>query len=143
MRKILSGLLFLAVAATAHAATIGAGPSGGVPSKTFRIPSSVASTNASVVKASPGRVYKIVACNIAASYRYVKFYDKATTPVPGTDPVVSFRPLPPSSCASFDWSAIGMGFNAGIALAITTGVADTDTTAPSANDITAFEVDYE
>lgn len=46
---------------------------------------SLIGTNATVVKASGGRVYNFIATNVSNQTKYVKFYDKSTTPNPTLD----------------------------------------------------------
>lgn len=109
-----------------------AGASGGwTPSKTL----SAASTNATSLKASAGQVGIIVATNTNASARFLKFYNKASSPTVGTDtPVLTF--LIPGSTSGFTINCgVGFEFTTGIAFAITTGVADADTGAVAANEI--------
>lgn len=95
---------------------------------------SAASTNATNVKASAGRLYGAQFCNTNAAYRYVKFYNLATAPTVGTSVPVSILGIPPGGRASVS-NAQGIGCSAGIAYAITSGMADTDTGAVSANDV--------
>jgi hypothetical protein len=94
-----------------------------------------ATTNANLVKASAGSVNGIILTNGAGSTRYFRFFDLATAPTPGTSTPL-FTIILPSSVAplvmSFD---IGIPFVNGIGFDITAGVADTDTTACSANDV--------
>jgi len=98
---------------------------------------SAASTNATSVKASAGTLGAIIVTNINAAVRYLKFYNKASSPTVGTDtPVLVFAipgntagagiavPLPPH----------GFSFTTGIAFALTTGAADSDTGAVAANE---------
>lgn len=95
-------------------------------------------TNATSIKTSAGKLGYITASNINASPRYVKLYNKASAPTVGTDiPVHTFLipgdtagavtniPLPPQ----------GINFSTGIALAITTGAADSDTGGVSAGEV--------
>lgn len=98
---------------------------------------SAASTNGNNVKGGAGQVYMISVINLNAAVRYLKFYNKSTTPTVGTDtPVLTF-PIPASATgAGFNISiAQGIEFSAGIAIAITTGAADNDTGAVAANEI--------
>ena len=44
-----------------------------------------ASTNATSVKASAGRLYEIHLCNTSAALKFVKFYIKTSAPTVGTD----------------------------------------------------------
>jgi hypothetical protein len=87
------------------------------------------------VKASAGQVYGWAISNTNAAVRFVKLYNKASAPTVGTDVPVMTLAIPPSGqpyMASFDK---GIAFGTGIALATTTGVADTDTAAVAANEI--------
>src|SRR5581483_5493004 len=54
---------------------------------------SAASTNATSVKASAGRLYQIHLCNTSAALKFVKFYNKASAPTVGTDTPVATYPL--------------------------------------------------
>lgn len=99
---------------------------------------SAASTNATSAKASAGQVYTIMAHNINASVRYLKLYNKASSPTVGTDTPVLTLPIPGNSAGAgfvLDTGGSGIAFSTGIAYAITTGVADSDTGAVSANEI--------
>lgn len=97
---------------------------------------SAASTNATVVKASAGTVYSVTVSNANAADRYVKFYNKATAPTVGTDvPVFPLR-IPAGETRTYQiGGTLGHRFTAGIGLAITTGMADSDTGAVAANEI--------
>jgi len=99
---------------------------------------SAASTNATSIKSSAGTLGYLTASNINASPRYLKIYNKASAPTVGTDtPVHTFLipgntagagtniPLPPQ----------GIALGTGIAIAITTGAADSDTGAVAASEI--------
>lgn len=93
-----------------------------------------ATTNATSVKASAGRLYGLHLCNLAAAVRFVKFYNKASAPTVGTDTPVATYPLPTGTRLDVDLLS-GISFSTGIAYAITGAVADTDTTAIAANDV--------
>jgi hypothetical protein len=98
---------------------------------------SASGTNATVIKNSPGILYLSHPFNTNASARYVKLFDKATAPVPGTDtPVFTFG-LPGSStgAGSILESVNGMQFKNGISFAITANPALLDNTGVSANDV--------
>lgn len=103
------------------------------PTTTFT--NSAASTNATSIKASAGNVWSIICSNDNASPRYVKFYNKASAPTVGTDVPVIKIAIPASSTVKYDGGATGIRFATGIALAITTGIADSDTSAVAANEI--------
>jgi hypothetical protein len=95
---------------------------------------SAATTNATVVKATPGKVHRVIVSNINAAARYLKLYNKATAPTVGTDVPVITLLLPAASQQQLDLSDLGLQFSAGIGFALTTGVADADVAAVSANE---------
>lgn len=99
---------------------------------------SAATTNSTLLKATTGNIYYLSASNINAAARYVKIYNKATAPTVGTDvPFLVF--MVPGNTAGAGTNvalpAVGINFSLGLGLAITTGVADTDTGAVAANEI--------
>lgn len=87
------------------------------------------------IKATAGAIYGYYFANVATSVRYLKFYNAtaANVTVGTTTPVLTF-PLPASSAGHIDLS-MGVAFGTAITAAATTGVADNDTGAPSANDV--------
>lgn len=87
------------------------------------------------VKASAGQLYGWYLFNNAASTRYVKLYDKATAPTVGTDAPVFTLPVPAGAAANVAFPN-GIAFSNGIGVGAVTGVADSSTGAPSANDVT-------
>jgi hypothetical protein len=95
---------------------------------------SAASTNAASIKTSAGRVYGYVLANTSASWRYLKLFNKTTTPNLGVDTPTEVIPIPPGGVIEFV-NPIGVAHSLGIALAITAVAADLDATAISANDI--------
>jgi hypothetical protein len=95
---------------------------------------SAASTNATSVKGSAGQVFGWYLYNANAAVRYLKLYNKATSPTVGTDTPVMTIPIPPGAGANVEFSH-GIAFATGIGLALTTGVADADTAAVAANEI--------
>jgi hypothetical protein len=115
--------------------------SGGI-SNTSRVVSAAASTNATSAKASAGRVYAIQGYNAATSVRYLKIYNKASAPTVGTDTPIKTLALPPSAGFAFDFP-VGYYFATGIAYALTTGSADSDTGALTAADVVGLNVDYQ
>ena len=98
------------------------------------------STNATSVKASAGQLYEIVAENFSTSIRYLKIYDKATSPTVGTDTPIWTIAIPPAS-ASGQVGGVsktipkGIALANGLAIALTTGLADSDTGGVTANDV--------
>jgi len=96
-----------------------------------------ASTNATVIKASAGRLFGVKVFNYAAGARFIRFYDKATAPTVGTD--VPFLMLNVGAGAvgvnSIEMAVHGMPFLNGIAISVTAAQALLDATACSADDV--------
>lgn len=114
---------------------------GGVAS-TARLPSAAASTNATNVKTSAGRIYQVSGKNNAAYDVFMVLYDSATNPpVPGTTTIRKKLICPAGQAFVYDWY-VGLSFASGIGYAFTKLVADADTTVLVAADITAFNLDY-
>lgn len=86
------------------------------------------------IKGSAGQIYGYYLYNNSAATRFVKFYNKATAPTIGTDTPVLTIPLPAGGGANLSFP-IGVAFALGIGIGATQLVADSDTTAPSANDV--------
>lgn len=95
---------------------------------------SAASTNITAVKTSPGSIASVSVYNGNAAVRYLKLYNKATAPVLASDVPVVTLPIAPSGNLTIEPPG-GINFSLGIHYAITSGVADTDTGAVSANDV--------
>lgn len=87
-----------------------------------------------VVKAAPGGVGGWYWFNNAASVRYLKLYNVATVPTQANTPYMTI-PLPIGSGSSVGPFPSEIDFSAGISYRCTTGVADNDTGAPSAQDV--------
>jgi hypothetical protein len=104
---------------------------------------SAATTNATSVKASAGQVYGIQVFNSNAAIRYLKLYDKASAPTVGTDVPVKVIAIPGNTAGAGVVAPISIGaaFSNGIAFALTTGAADSDTGAVAANEI-IVNLDY-
>jgi hypothetical protein len=98
---------------------------------------SAASTNATSIKASAGRLHTIAAFNVNAAARYLKIYNKASAPTVGSDtPVLTFAIPGNTAAAGFTIdSSIGWALSTGIAIALTTGITDADTGAVAASEI--------
>lgn len=94
----------------------------------------VASTNATVAKASAGHLYGYEIFNDAAAVRYVKFVNKASSPTVGSDSVAMTVMLPADSSRAI-WFPEGIAFSLGITYYTVTGFADSDTAAVTANDL--------
>jgi len=107
----------------------------GIP---FRLPSSAAGNNATLVKASEGQVHHLIGYNSNAAVRYLKLYNKATAPTVGTDVPWLTIALPPST--AFSLPINGVQFPRGIGFGLVTGAADNDNTAPGAGEILGLNI---
>jgi hypothetical protein len=96
---------------------------------------SAATTNATSIKASAGTLYNSIISNTGASTRYVKFYNKASAPTVGTDVPVITIAIPTNGTVQANMGVLGHRFATGIALAITGGATDADTTVVGANEV--------
>jgi len=96
---------------------------------------SAATTNAAFIKNAAGTVYNILASNTNVATRFVKFYNKASAPTVGTDVPIITIAVPPNGTIHADMGTLGHRFGTGIAIAITTGAADSDTGAVAANEV--------
>jgi hypothetical protein len=94
------------------------------------------STNATVLKAAPGRVGFIAAFNVASTPVYLKLYNKAITPTESDTPVQRYTIPGNTAGAGFVLPVPlqGIDFTAGIAYRLVTGAADTSTSAVTANE---------
>mgnify|MGYP003394327506 CR=1 FL=1 len=99
-----------------------------------------ASTNATVVKASAGKVYSIQVNNVNAAVRYLKLYNLAVAATVGTSVPVKTLAVPAASSQQFDFPG-GLNFSVGIGFALTTEATDAGTTGVSANEH-VVNVDY-
>src|SRR3970040_2080738 len=95
---------------------------------------SAASTNADTVKASPGLVTGYYLVNTAATFRYVKLYNKASNPTVGTDTPRNVYGIPAGGAANMNYDP-PIAFETGHAIAIVTGIADSSTGAAALNDV--------
>lgn len=109
------------------------------PNASSRVVSAANSTNGTVAKAFPGRLYHVNGYNAAAAVRYVKIYNKATAPTVGTDTPVLTLACKPSADFMFNWPQ-GFDFSTGIAYALTVNAADADATALTAADIVGLNI---
>jgi hypothetical protein len=119
--------ILCALAGPAHAqvATIG---QGATPAHYF----STASTNSTLIRTGPATLYSMIVANNTVVLYYLKFYDKATQPICGTDTPVHTIPVPfgaSSAGGGFISSLpVGINFNLGMGFCITGGLADNDNT---------------
>ena len=96
---------------------------------------SAASTNATLVKNSAGQIYTVICTNVNASPRYLKLFDKSTSPTVGTDVPVQNYMIPANSNGFVIALPMPLQFTSGIGFAITTGIALTNAAAVAANEI--------
>jgi hypothetical protein len=96
-----------------------------------------ATTNATSTKATAGLVFGWYFFCSASNARYVKFYDKASSPTVGTDTPLFVLGIPAGGGCVTEFD-LGLAFTSGIAYAVTASAADNDTTAVSAADVTGF-----
>jgi hypothetical protein len=111
----------------------GVGQEGWTPYKII----SAATTNATSVKASAAKLGLVIVTNVNAAPRYLKLYNKASAPTVGTDTPVQVYAIPGSTTGG---GAVipfpdGLAFSTGLAFALTTGAADSDTAAVAANEV--------
>lgn len=98
---------------------------------------SIATTNATIVKAAGGKLHTITAINTGNSIAYLKIYNKATAPTVGTDVPVLIYAIPYNSAGAGISITLpfGVNFATGISYAITGAPATADTTAIAANQV--------
>lgn len=99
---------------------------------------SEASTNETVVKASAGVITTISAVGMAEeAMSFLKLYDKATAPVLATDIPVMTIAIPTHTLGAGIVIPIpnGLNFSNGIALALTSGIEDTNAVAVLAEQV--------
>lgn len=94
-----------------------------------------ATTNPTVVKAAPGRVFGLSLTNKSAAYRYFKLFNKATAPTVGTDAAQAVYSVPPGASLSVSLADIGMSFTLGIGYCITAGPTNADVVVVAAEDL--------
>jgi hypothetical protein len=86
-----------------------------------------------VIKATRGIVSGYSIINAAAAVRYVKLYDKATAPDETDTPKLTIK-LEASVAREFEY-VDPIQFANGIGIRASNALADSDTTAPTANDV--------
>jgi hypothetical protein len=93
-----------------------------------------ASTNISVIKSAVGMLNSLWVFTGTGKTNFVKLYNKATAPVLASDIPILTVGAANGTAVSFNCGTSGIKFTAGISIAITAGMADTDATATSAGD---------
>jgi hypothetical protein len=93
-----------------------------------------ATTNATLVKSTAGRVYGYHFVNNTASVKYVRLYNLTTAPTVGTSVPLVIIPIAANATAHIDMS-VPMAFGTGISYAITGAGTDLDATAVAVGDV--------
>jgi len=98
---------------------------------------SAATTNATNVKASAGKVHWMYVTNTNAAVRYMKVYDSASAPTAGSGTPVLRLAIPAAATgAGFVFaSASGLSFASGIGFTLVTGAGDSASTGVGADEI--------
>lgn len=91
---------------------------------------SAATTNATLVKSTAGKVLGWYFANTTAAWVYVKLHNQATAPTAGTG-VIRTIAVPPNGISQF-FSEGGVTFSVGIGMTVVGGAADSDNTAVTA-----------
>jgi hypothetical protein len=107
---------------------------------THILPTSSGTTNATSVATAAADIFSIWVYNGNAAVRYLKIYNLAVAPTVGTSVPVLVIPLPPSQLTQVSW-AKGLYLSTGLAYALTTGAATSDTAAVG-TDITGLTITY-
>ena len=85
-----------------------------------------------VIKAGPGKIYRVNIVNAAASILYVKFYDTTSVPTGSNTPVLTLAVSAAAVGATVNHSfVVPELFFSGIGVRAVTGVLDNDTTSPA------------
>lgn len=97
---------------------------------------SAASNNAASIKGSAGVVVGYYVANTGTDFRYVKLYDKASSPSPGSDTPKWVIGVPAASAAHISL-LYPLTFSSGIGIAIVVGISNTDNTSVAASELVA------
>lgn len=132
---LLLSLLFIACAVFSAQAQSPFNAASQISVKSNIIPNN---TTPIVIKTTGGTVYQIDAYNNGASVAYIKLYNGTSSSVTCGSGTPYVRYLIPYGSSSSGGGFItpninGDAFVSGITMCVTTGIADNDTTAPSAN----------
>lgn len=98
---------------------------------------SAANTNATSIKTTAANVNEAIFSNNGASVAYVKIYNKASAPTVGTDTPVATVLVPSNGTVGMAFGNFGLRLTAGLAIAITGGMAVSDTTAVAAAQVSS------
>lgn len=95
-----------------------------------------AGTNATLIRNGAARILRVMALNPSGSTKYLRIYNKGSTPVVGTDLAALVVPLLPGQYTQVDFTVVALNLSAGLSYAITGGSALTDNTAIALGDVT-------
>lgn len=118
--------------------TTGAVPVTSGGNSVSRVISAGSSNHATSAKASAGQVYGWSCGNTNGTARFLKIYNSASAPTPGSGTPILTIPIPgntPGGAGSNFEIGSGIAFGTGIGWCITTGAADNDTGQPAANEV--------
>ncbi len=87
-----------------------------------------ASTNTAAIKASAGTVYNLSVFNSSGATVFVKMYNQTTAPTLASAVPALVVPVTAGALLNIDFGPLGERYATGIAIAVTGGVANTDTT---------------
>lgn len=110
------------------------GASASVAGTTISKVLAAATTNATLVKSTAGRIYGYHLTNNTAATKFVRFYNLTTAPTVGTSVPVMVVPVGPNDSVVVDHT-IPISFATGISYSITGAFADLDATAVAAGDV--------
>ena len=99
------------------------------------IAAAAANQDAKVLSLVPCLITSIQLCNVATTNRFVKLYNKATAPTSADTPVKVL--LAPAGGGNNPPLNANLALSAGLAIRITTGMADSDTGTVTAGDVAA------
>lgn len=111
------------------------------PNTVARLLSAANSNNATLVSNQRTKLWRVTGYNAAAAVRYLKLFNKATTPAPGTD--TPFMTISLGPTAAFNIPLDGLTFQTGLGYGLVTGSADNNNTAVTAADIVGLNLLYE
>lgn len=94
-----------------------------------------ATTNPTLVSTGAKRLVGFVLSNNSAATKWVRLFNKATAPVPGTDTPLFTVPIAAGTTRDFS-IPVGVAFSLGLGYAVTGAAPDNDATAVAVNDVT-------
>lgn len=96
---------------------------------------STATTNSLLIKTGATNLNDLTASNNGAGVAYVKLYNKASAPTVGTDVPIKVIMIPAGGTIQVGFGTYGLRTPLGAGVAITGGIANTDTTAVAASQV--------